>query len=196
MTVRESIRAALKAAVVIFLVVAGVSIVTLLVQAVYFKDPALHDSDGDGFLDLDELSWWTDWLNPHDNPFTSRILPLLLAAAVLAVVLILGKVHSRRRVPELVSSLVKKASAMRAAVSAGNRGNIDACKAGFDAAIADVREGTHPGMLQEPAIQEILVEFEVFCLDAKTGDGGGSIEGISRDLTSNEGSRARTGSGP
>jgi len=176
--VRESIFTALKAALLISFLVAGALSVVLLVQSIFFKDPALFDSDGDGFTDTDEWSWWTSRLDPYDNPFTTRMLPILLSATIIAVVLVLVKARRRRTVPVLSAALLKKISAMKAAVRAGNRGSIDACKMDFDAAIAELREGPDRGMLHEPLIQEILVEFEVLCLDVFIDGAGRADEKI------------------
>ncbi len=171
--VRESVNAALKAALIILLIATGISGGILLVQSIYLRNPARIDSDSDGFTDLDELSWWTSELNPYDNPMMSRILPLLIAAAGIVLVLILGNSPLRNRLPDLAPALRKKVGAMRAAVCSGNPEGINACKADFDTAVVEIREGPLRGLLQEPLIQEILVEFEVLCLDARFNSGEG-----------------------
>nr|MDO8116712.1 hypothetical protein [Candidatus Sigynarchaeota archaeon] len=130
------------------------------------------------FTDTDEWSWWTSRLDPYDNPFTMRILPILLSATIIAVILVLVKARNRRTVPVLSAALLKKIRAMKDAVCTGNRGSIDACKKDFDAAIAELREGPNRGMLYEPLIQEILVEFEVLCLDVFIDGAGRADEKI------------------
>jgi hypothetical protein len=168
---RESINAALKAALVLLTMVAGISSVLLYVQETSYKNPTFTDTDGDGFLDVDEMVWWTSWQDRHDTPITTRVLPVAIAAISVAAVLALGKVRRRRTIPNLVPTLLKKANAMKAAVCSGNRRGIESCKVDFDAAIAEIRAGSHREMLKEPAIQDILVEFEVLCLDAFVDDG-------------------------
>ncbi|MEX2682617.1 MAG: hypothetical protein Q6373_013535 [Candidatus Sigynarchaeota archaeon] len=176
---RESITAALKAALLVLVFVACVLSVVLFVQANFFNDPALLDSDGDGFTDSNEWSWWTSRLDPYDNPFTTRILPILVSATIIAVVLILVKVHPRRRASMLAPTLLEKLRAMKAAVCMMDRGRINACKADFDATIAELRDGKRRGVLHEPSIQDILVEFEVLCLDAHVDE----MKGIGEKMT-------------
>lgn len=168
---RESITFALRATLVILTMIVGVSSIILYVQAYIYKSPNFPDTDGDGFLDVDERGWWTSWLDRNDNPITTRTLPVAIGAIAVAVVLILGKVYRRRTNPSLVPTLIKKLNAMKATVSSGNRGAIESCKADFDAAITEIRSGVHREVLKEPAIQDILVEFEVLCIDAFVDDG-------------------------
>jgi hypothetical protein len=167
---RESVIAVLKAALAILTMISGIASILLYAQANIYKNPTLPDSDRDGFLDVDERGWWTNWLDPHDNPLTARILPAVIAAIAIAVVLALGKVRRRSRAPNLVPTLRKKANAMKSAVYSGNRPGIESCKAEFDAAVAEIVAGSHREVLKEPAIQDVLVEFEMLCLDAFVDD--------------------------
>jgi hypothetical protein len=167
---RKSIAAVFKVALTIMALITGIACMVLYMQAYIYNNPTIHDTDGDGFLDFDERGWGTNWQDPRDNPLTTRILPVAIAAIAIAIVLLLGKIRHRRRLPNLVPALFKKVNAMKVAVYSGNRLGIESCKVDFDAAIAEIIAGSHRDVLNEPEIQDILVEFEILCIDAFVDD--------------------------
>jgi hypothetical protein len=168
---RDSINAALKASLVMLVVITDISITMLAVQVYTYRNPAFPDADGDGFVDTAEIGWWTNWLDRNDSPVTTRIMPLAIAAIVVTAMLILGRFHRRRRLPDLLPFLEERARAMGDAVRSCDHQRIEACKVDFDNTIAETRDGPFREVLKEPSVQDIIVEFEMLCLDAFLDEG-------------------------
>ncbi|NMC04059.1 MAG: hypothetical protein GYA24_02545 [Candidatus Lokiarchaeota archaeon] len=163
---RESITYPLKATLVVLTMVAAIAGIIVLVQSSSLMNPAYFDTDNDGFHDLGEIGWSTDRLDPNDNPFTTRVLPVVLAAVGIAIILAIGKVRREHDVSSEARALRGLVEAMKAAVASKDEERVNACKQGFDKCILDIRSSANRDALGEPSIQELLVEFELLGIDA------------------------------
>ncbi len=140
---------------------------TIVIMQFYGADTTIYmDSDGDGFLDVHEQTWGTSLTDKGDNPFTRWILPLLVANAILVIILCAGKYMNKTSMPDIHPALDAKIAAFQSAVKNGDAVAVKNLRVTIDEDILKIRQSAARERLKEPRVQELLMKYELICLDA------------------------------